>query len=619
MQTHQHVSIPLSKLVLSPKNVRTSQRSSIKELANSILTQGILHSFVVTKSEDHGKEQFEVVDGGRRLEALQLLHKNGDIKATYPVDCTVVPDEGAVAASLTANIARQDMHALDQFRSYLALSNEGKSVEDIAALFSVTPLVVKRRLKLANIAPSLLALFAKDKIDLEALMAFASTDDHKRQEAVWAGLPAHSRGAWAIRRALTENEIPGDDPRVRFVGVKSYEKHGGGVRTDLFSDKATIYIQDVALLDRLALAKLDEKAEQLKDEEGLSWVESRLHFDYSDRSAFGVVPTVHKAPTAKQAAKLTALEAELAALVAKSDADQESDEEGDDTYEAIEDVTEKIEGIKKSLERPDPRAVAVAGAIVTVDHNGKVEVFRGLVKSEDKKALKVLAKADPNHADDGKGVETDDESELSGSLRLNLSTHFTAALRAKVATAPGVALRALTAALVRSRDLNYHTEATVLVRATEPHLRSNAPEIEQTKAAADYAALDAGWQAQLAGQGDVFGWLCGRTDEVVLSLLAHCTAACVSAVCNSGPGVEARDIAERAGLDMREYWSANGESYLKRVPKALILDALREVDASLDLTEFSKSKKGALIAMAEPILVAARWLPPMLRGRESVK
>ena len=63
MQAHQHVTIPLSKLSLSAKNVRISARSEIKSLAHSIRTQGVLHNLVVVSSADNGKERFEVVDG----------------------------------------------------------------------------------------------------------------------------------------------------------------------------------------------------------------------------------------------------------------------------------------------------------------------------------------------------------------------------------------------------------------------------------------------------------------------------------------------------------------------------------------------------------------------------
>src|SRR3546814_2272625 len=45
---------------------------------------------------------------------------------------------------------RENMHPADQFAAFAALVKEGRPVEDIAADFGVSPLVVQRRLKLAN-------------------------------------------------------------------------------------------------------------------------------------------------------------------------------------------------------------------------------------------------------------------------------------------------------------------------------------------------------------------------------------------------------------------------------------------------------------------------------------
>src|SRR5450631_4268094 len=242
MIEHESMSIPLARLVLSEQNVRKGPRKNIPELAHSILTQGVLQALVVNECTAKGKGIFEVAAGGRRFEALHLLCKEKKIKASFPVPCTIIPEANAIAASLTENIARESMSLADEYVAFKRLVDGGKSIEDVAALFRVTPLVVKRRLKLANVAPSLLALFRKEEIELDELMAFAITDDHARQEQVWSSLPKHARRASSIRAALTENELPSNDRLVRFVGLKSYEKAGGAVRVDLFSDAKVAFV-----------------------------------------------------------------------------------------------------------------------------------------------------------------------------------------------------------------------------------------------------------------------------------------------------------------------------------------------------------------------------------------
>ena len=613
MIQNQSTSIPLAHLILSAQNVRISPREDIDALAHSILQQGVLQSLVVTKSAAKGKAAFEVVAGGRRFAALQKLREQGKIKASFEVPCTVIEASDAVAASLSENTQRQPMCAADQFDAFKRLVDGGRSIEDVAALFSVTPLVVKRRLKLANVAPSLIELFRKDALDLEAMMAFAVTDDHERQVQVFESLHKNNRHANWIRQALTTDELPSNDRLVRFVTLKAYEKAGGPVRVDLFSDQKCAYVQDVALLRSLAQAKLDKKVAQMKDEEGAAWAEGRLDCDYSERNAFGRVGMIRKEPSAKVAKQLAALQSEMSAL-------QESGSEEDD-YQRLDVIQDQIEEIEQSLEKPDPRAVKLAGILLTVEHDGRVEITRGLIRAEDKKALKALAKS-PEVGAGSVAVEPSNEGDvggsLSGALRLNLSAQFTAGLQARLDASPSVALRALAATLWVGASANYLSrgEFPVTVRGTPPNLRSHAEGIEAGPACGALAASHAAWETQIGVGKNVFTTLSAWPDTDVIALLAHCTALNTDVIGQGGPSEDAVALASAVALDMRDFWQPSGDAFLKRVPKGIILDALREVNPALDLTPFEKAKKGELIAMAEPILVAAKWIPAPLRCKE---
>jgi ParB family chromosome partitioning protein len=613
MIQNQSTSIPLAHLILSAQNVRISPREDIDALAHSILQQGVLQSLVVTKSAAKGKAAFEVVAGGRRFAALQKLREQGKIKASFEVPCTVIEAADAVAASLSENTQRQPMCAADQYDAFKRLVDGGRSIEDVAALFSVTPLVVKRRLKLANVAPSLIELFRKDALDLEAMMAFAVIDDHERQVQVFESLHKNNRHANWIRQALTTDELPSNDRLVRFVTIKAYEKAGGPVRVDLFSDQKCAYVQDVALLRSLAQAKLDKKVAQVKDEEGAAWAEGRLDCDYSERNAFGRVGMIRKEPSAKVAKQLAALQSEMSAL-------QESGSEEDD-YQRLDVIQDQIEEIEQSLEKPDSRAVKLAGILLTVEHDGRVEITRGLIRAEDKKALKALAKS-PEVGAGSVAVEPSDGGDvggsLSGALRLNLSAQFTAGLQARLDASPSVALRALAATLWVGASANYLSrgEFPVTVRGTPPNLRSHAEGIEAGPACGALAASHAAWETQIGVDKNVFATLSAWPDTDVIALLAHCTALNTDVIGQGGPTEDAMALANAAALDMRDFWQPSGDAFLKRVPKGIILDALREVNPALDLTPFEKAKKGDLIAMAEPILVAAKWIPAPLRCKE---
>ena len=86
----------------------------------------------------------------------------------------------------------------------------------------------------------------------------------------------------------------------------------------------------------------------------------------------------------------------------------------------------------------------------------------------------------------------------------------------------------------------------------------------------------------------------------------------------AGPQRHAADvIASAVGLDMSEWWSATGTSFLAQVPKARIVYAVTEAVSSEASAGLGKLMKGAAVAKAEAeaLLVGTRWLPTPLRAR----
>jgi ParB family chromosome partitioning protein len=113
---------------------------------------------------------------------LKLLAKKHRISKEWEVPCLLVADGTARTASLTENVQREAMHPADQFEAFAALVAEGRPIEDIAADFSVTPLVVQRRLKLANVSPRLMADYRADAVTLDQLMALPSPTTTPRRK-----------------------------------------------------------------------------------------------------------------------------------------------------------------------------------------------------------------------------------------------------------------------------------------------------------------------------------------------------------------------------------------------------------------------------------------------------
>jgi len=137
--------VPFNKLVLSQdyqaRAGGNTPKMSIVELAASIKECGVLQNLVVVQG---ARGRYEVCAGGRRLDALTLLVGNGDLADNYPVPVLIVPADRALIASLSENVFHIPMHPADEFAAFAKLIGQGKSVEDVAAAFGVTPLVVKR-------------------------------------------------------------------------------------------------------------------------------------------------------------------------------------------------------------------------------------------------------------------------------------------------------------------------------------------------------------------------------------------------------------------------------------------------------------------------------------------
>lgn len=379
--------IPFDRLVLSQSNVRRIKAGvSIGELAADIARRTLLQSLSVRPLVDEAGEEtgrFEVPAGGRRFRALELLVKQKRLARTAPVPCIVRSSDSGVSAeedSYAENIYREALHPLDQFRAMQLLVDEGQDIEAIAARFMTTPAVVRQRLKLASVSPTLHEIYAEDGMTLEQLMAFSVSDDHARQEQVWE-LLAHSwnKSASYIRQKLTENTARVADRRVRFVGLDAYLAAGGGVMRDLFEEDDGGWLTDPALLDRIVGEKLQAEGERI-GAEGWKWVATAVDLPWNADAGMRELSGTPVALTAEEDVLLAALQAEADAL----------EEQWADEPMVPEDVIARLDVIEAEIgalvDRPmiyDPEEVARAGAFVSVEVDGTLRVERGYVRAED--------------------------------------------------------------------------------------------------------------------------------------------------------------------------------------------------------------------------------------------
>uniref|UniRef100_UPI0023B103F1 ParB/RepB/Spo0J family partition protein n=2 Tax=Pseudomonadota TaxID=1224 RepID=UPI0023B103F1 len=508
--TKNLILVPLSRLVSRPagRNVRKTPRMSIPELAASIQRVGLLQNLIVIATADG--EHYEVVAGGRRLAALKLLAKKHPISKEWDVPCLLVADGTARTASLTENVQREAMHPADQFEAFAALVAEGRPIEDIAADFSVSPLVVQRRLKLANVSPRLLADYRAEAVSLDQLMALAITDDHAAQESAFYDAPTWQRNPQNLRERLTEREIDAyRHPLVRFVGLDGYQQAGGGIRRDLFAegDKG-VYLTDAALLERLVQDKLASLAAEVKAD-GWAWVDATPGVTHADLHAFQQAPRKRRSPNKREAQRIEKLQAKLHELAEAVDTalDADDEEKADALQEEGETLGEQLQALEDGLQDYAPNVKAAAGVIVTIDRDGQAVIHRGLLREAEAKALRTLERLRQGFGSEGEagnddtGEEADDAPKpaaMSDRLAQRLSAHRTAALQIEVARHPQVALAALVHGMVQTvlQD-SYHRHDLPLDVSlkVQDRLQSLAPDVSESPAAVALRELQ-----QVAGE-----------------------------------------------------------------------------------------------------------------------
>ena len=602
--------IQLYKLTAWEGNVRKTQNKGIDELAASIEAHGLLQSLVVRKD---GKK-FAVVAGNRRLAALAALLNAGKISTDFEVPCQVIENNAdATEISLAENTVRENMHPADECDAYRDLIDKGAPIADVAARFGKTEHYVKQRLKLARVSPVVIEAYRKGKLNLEQVQAFAVSDDHEAQAAVFRDFDPDRNDADDIRDALTENDIAVTDKRVRYVTLKAYEKAGGTVRRDLFSqDEDGVFILDVPLLHRLVSEKLD-RAAKTAQKEGWKWVEVHPEFDYQAKSKFHIRREELTPLPAKKQAELEALQKEYDDLE-----DQWSNSDDAERPERLDEVGERIEKLNAGREKVwTAETQAIAGAVVHLDHSGKAEIVRGLVRPED--MPKKNGKSDvtaPDGTDPGIGEDAEaDRAEFSAGLIESLSAHKSAAIAARLLEFPDKGLAAVVYTMVL--DVFEHRHDTAL------KVSASSQSLHRVEGSAAFKTLEDAretWGQRIPGKpDDIWQWCLCQDQSVLLDLLTFCAACSINAVQTKSDRPE-NDRLDHAGklatvlqLDMKAYFTPTAENYFTRIGKPQILAAIQAAKGQPPAPAWEKLKKAELAQEAERQIAGTGWLPEMLR------
>jgi ParB family chromosome partitioning protein len=650
VRIHDIRQIPLHQLTVDDANVRTIKNGvTIDMLADDVAFRGLLQSLAVRPlKDDNGLPtgRYGVIAGGRRLKALQKLAAEKRIDGSQTIPCIVRDGENATDDSLAENVFREHLHPLDQFQAFKQLAEQNITDAEIAKRYHVTEKFVRQRLKLASASPALLKAFQDDAISLEKLEAFCVTDDHQRQEAILQRMQdGHSMGAYAIRQALTETSVEADDPRARYVGLEAYQAAGGTIMNDLFRDDSGPWLEDPALLDTLAAAKIGAEKDRLLAA-GFKWAEVTLdpREVYSLKRNLSQIPNLASGLSKDERAEEKALSAEFDALLEKSDYAEDDDPFTPEDQARLDEIRPVLIEFRNRPPKLSAKQVSRTGVLISLDDEGDLCIEYGYLRPEDVKEAKKSAASsagnrhgtnsgpasefedDETGEDEEDYVRADDNpgaviagKTISDSLARDLTSYRTIALQNAVAQDFNIAflgcLHALCSSLFRSGSYN----SCVKIAPSELFLRGVVG-LDDWATYKEVQDRHQAWGDRLPGQGGAALWnaLCALSNDERADLFAHCVSLTIDAVYgNQGRGSSASHadlMAEAVALDMKAAgWESTSETYFGRVNKEQIIEAVREA-APTKVALIDHLKKPVMAKEAERLVKDTDWLPPLLRS-----
>ena len=655
----QHIC--LSQLVLSPANVRKTPATAAEDAAleASIRAHGILQNLIVHATPIDGKGVYLVDAGGRRLAILQKLATEGVIDADAKVPCKIREPEDAIETSLAENTIRAAMHPADEFVAMAALIDGGATIDEVAKRFGTSERHVKQRLRLGKLAPELLDAYRNGAVSLDVVTAFTLGADHAAQLAVWTQLKGNSYiQPYTVKRLLTESAVPLDSDLGLFVGAEAYEAAGGKVTRDLFTGDEDGFLDDAALVHRLAIEKLEAKAEQLRPQ--WAWAKAVLDPEYRMLAQYArVEPKPAKVP-ADLADEIGRIEQRLGQLE-ELGPDEFTDELMKEAAQ-IEERRTEIDNIIDGLAVFSKKDRKRAGCIVTIGDDGEFCIHKGLVDSATAPGNGNADAFDVQTGDDddepftpASGDENDDpgsrpsstgaeqalrkECGLSQSLVDDLKAHRLQITRAHLAADFEVAFDlALYSLCVDIFDgCRYHANP-LDVRAIEPVPRSSLNDLSGTPAdrliEAHRNALDLDWFNLPPAEG--FAALAALPADAKQRLFAWCIASTLK------PQLAIEDRADpvlenagrRLAIPFADFWRPTTANYWGRAKKAHGLDIGRGILGDRWARDHADDKKPVLAAALETAFdpqkssvcialdqaardTAAAWLPPGMQYGDS--
>lgn len=161
------VYLPIERLHPHPDNPR-KELGDLTELADSIRAKGVFQNLTVVPFED----DYRIIIGHRRRAASKLA-------GLTHLPCVIVdmtPKE-QVETMLLENMQREDLTPYEQAQGFQMMIDMGDTVEEIVQKTGFSKKTVKRRLKMAELDPTVLKEVSSRQISMEDFDTLAKIED----------------------------------------------------------------------------------------------------------------------------------------------------------------------------------------------------------------------------------------------------------------------------------------------------------------------------------------------------------------------------------------------------------------------------------------------------------
>ena len=189
---------------------RDMEPEALRELADSILAQGVMQPIVVRPI---GDQRYEIIAGERRWRATQLAGLD-----TIPVVIRDVSDQAAIAMALIENIQRENLNPIEEAASLQRLMREfDLTQQEVATAVGKSRSTVANLLRLMSLQDDVRRLVEHGDLEMghaRALLGLEGAEQSQAARTVVAkGLTVRQTEA-LVRNMLENKTKPVDEKRV---------------------------------------------------------------------------------------------------------------------------------------------------------------------------------------------------------------------------------------------------------------------------------------------------------------------------------------------------------------------------------------------------------------------